>query len=465
MGFKRKEKTEETEERKRIIPIDSNNEQYLLGHALNDPSTAVLLDDLDPKQFLFVNHRVLCECVQYALREGLTLDLDTLDSIKAKYEGGAKLTLEYMGQIADVFQGKAAAEDYAHHLKKLKADKVKDVLSVYLLPDLLSNLAKPTVQIDEVLTELATVRDFVEDQQMTSDFRFISARVVDAEHTQILKDREAGAVFQGVGYKRLDRVLTDGYCPKKMTILAGRPGMAKSAFLLNSLLRLACMGIPCAVYNLEMDHISNYDRAVAILAEVPIIFIVKARDKLTPEMRAREKRAKEFLKHLPLYFYTASTQTIAGIRREVRILREKYHVKVVAYDLFKKLRLRGRRNTSTADMLNESLDQMQAMGKDLDVHQILVVQISREAERRKNKRPRMKELKDAGGYEEVADNIFFLYRPRYYQDAEEDQEDRDYMDTEEIEVIVAKQRMGGGNIKVLFDFTPAMTYVSEPEDA
>lgn len=459
MGFVKKE----TVERKRIIPIDANNEQYILGHAMNDKETAVSLEEFDSEQFLFVNHKVLCKCIQYAMKEGLTLGIDTLDSIKMRYPSGAKLTLEYMGQLEDVFSTKVPAEDYTYHLTKLKTDKIKDTLASFMMPDLHKAVIDPRVPVEELLSKVDKLRSFIEDQNIKTDFQFIDMEQVDDDHTAIMKAREEGTTFQGTGYKQLDRVMTDGYAPKKITVVAGRPGMGKSAYTLNSLLRLACLGIPVAIYNLEMDHISNYDRAISILSQVPISKMVKGRDKMTDLDRLKEKKAKEFLRHIPMYFYKASTQTLPGIRREVRILREKYGVQVVAYDLFKKIRFCGRKNSSTADIINDALDQMQAMGKDLDVHQIIVVQIGRSAEKRKNKRPRLSELKDAGGYEEVADNVLFMYRPKYYQDAEETDGEPNYLDVEDLEIHIAKQRQGSGNIKVMLDFRPALTAIDEAE--
>jgi len=206
-----------------------------------------------------------------------------------------------------------------------------------------------------------------------------------------------------------------------------------------------------------------YDRMIAVRANIPITRLIRQRDQMTPDEKARERKAKDELRSLPIYFYTASTQTMSGIQRDIRILKEKYGVKIVAYDLFDKIRFNYSGNRSTADIMNESLKLIQGMGRDFNIHQILVVQIGRSAEKRKNKRPKLSELKDAGGFEERADNVFFLYRPSYYNNPEEEEEGSSSVDhSEDVEVIIAKQRQGTSNMKVILDFWPATTTIAEP---
>lgn len=468
MGFQKKE-SEKREQSERTFPIDQNNEQYLLGNALSDPRVAELLQDVDHESFLFVNHRALCQSIQYIMAEGLQLSVDTVDAVRQKFKYGDKLTLQYVGELGAIFKGGVGAEDYSFHIKKLKNDKVKDRLAVELLPRLIKEMVNPRMGVDQILGKLSECRDYVEDNHIEGEFRFSTAKSVDAEHDVQIREREADTVFKTTGYKRLDGVLTDGYGPKKITLVAGRPGMAKSALIANSFLRLGRLGIPCAIYNFEMDRVSMYDRMVAILSEVPLMRIIKDRKSMNDDERRREREAKEELKHLPIFFYRFSTQSINGLRRELRLLKDKHKVQVVAYDLFKKMRFRGRSNASTADVLNEALDDIQAIGKELDMHQVLVVQIGRSAEKRKNKRPMLSELKDAGGFEEVADTILFLYRQAYYQQAAEIDgmdihSEMDVTIDEELEVIIAKQRQGAMNKKVMLSFRPALTYIAEEKE-
>lgn len=462
MGFKvTKKKQVEIE---RLIPIDQNNEQYLLGCAMNNHSRLeTLVNEVDPDMFLYENHRAMCSCLHHLYNNNVKVTPDSIDVVKKQFKGGLGLKMEYTMEMSSVFSETPDEQTYQFHVGKLKDDKVKEKLSMYMIPSLTRSMMNTQTTTDIMYQQVCRIKDMLENSTVENDFRFIPMTVVDDDHTRVVLERMKGGSFGTTGYGKLDRYLTDGFARTKLTIVAGRPAMGKSALVGNMLLRLALLGIPVAIFNFEMDCISMYDRLISIRANIEINKLVKDRDKLTDMELVQEKDAKEELRKLPIYFYTASTQSMEGIKRDIRILKEKYKVQVVAYDLFDKIQFKFSGNRSTADVLNEALKQIQGFGRDYDFHQILVVQIGRSAERRKDKRPKLSELKDAGGYEERADNVFFLYRPTYYDTPEnEDDEETNIEKSEDVEIIIAKQRQGVSNVKVLLDFWPATTTIAEP---
>lgn len=469
MGFTVKERKnnvkpprEGDREIKRIIPIDSNNEQYLLGHAINDKGLMeLLLHEAKADTFLYLNHKAMMECFGYLIDNRVKVTADSIDLVKKRFKGGDTLRLEYISELVSIFSDNVNEENFRFHLSKLKDDKIKEQLSINMLPELMRSLLDTNTTTEKIIGRLSGMLSNIEDGRVDSDFRFIPLTAVDKQHTEENIAREEGSSFCTTGYEKLDRFLTDGLSATKLTIVAGRPAMGKSALVANMILRLGLLGIPVGIFNFEMDCISMYDRLISIRANIPITKLIRQREQLTDKERAEEIKAKEEIKNLPIYFYTASTQSMEGIKRDIRILRERHGVKIIAYDLFDKIQFRHSNSRSTADILNESLKLIQGYGRDFDIHQILVVQIGRSAEKRKNKRPKLSELKDAGGYEERADNVFFLYRPNYYNNPEES-EGEELENSEEIEIIIAKQRQGTSNMKVVLDFWPATTTISEP---
>ena len=461
MGFKVADEKKKVD---RLIPIDNNNEQYILAHAMTSTRALdILATEVDHDSFLYLNHRALCQCCQYLASSKVKVTADSIDLVRKKFHKGATVKLEYTTELMSVFDSPFDEENYRFHISKLRDDKVKERLSMQMLPALAKSMMNPSSTTDKLVDEVGKMLRFLEDGRSDTDFKFIPLAVVDDEHNAEIKTRDAGGSFGTTGYDKLDRYLTDGLSATKLTIVAGRPAMGKSALVANILLRLGLLGIPVAIFNFEMDCISMYDRMIAVRANIPITRLIRQREQMSPDEKARELKAKDELKKLPIYFYTASTQTMSGIQRDIRILKEKYGVKVIAYDLFDKIRFNYSGNRSTADIMNESLKLIQGMGRDFDIHQILVVQIGRSAEKRKNKRPKLSELKDAGGFEERADNVFFLYRPSYYNNPEEEEEGSTSVDqSEDIEVIIAKQRQGTSNMKIVLDFWPATTTIAEP---
>lgn len=463
MGFKTKKQPEEEQPKiKRKVPIDKNNEQYLLGHALSDNKLLeILVSEADSDCFLYPNHRAIYRGLKHLFDKALNVEVDSIDAIKNQLREGYTIKLDYLDELKATFQSEAGENNYRMHISKLRDDKVKDNLMLSLMPDFANSLINPQCSVDDLLQQITKIKDVVETGQAASEFNFIPAVDVVAEHDKAIEDRLRGGTFVTTGYEKLDKHLTEGFSRKTMSIVAGRTGMGKSSFVGNVLLRLGLQGVPVAIYNFEMDKIAMLDRLIAIKAEIPLENIIKKRHQLTEDDLRREKEAKELIKNLPIYFFDRSTQTMEGVKRDIRLLKDKYNVQVIAYDLFDKMKFKHTSNRSTADIINENLKTIQGMSRDYDIHQILVVQIGRGAEKRKNKRPRLNELKDAGGYEERADNILFLYRPSYYAQAEEDME-IPVDQSEEIEVIIAKQRQGAMNKKVMFDFFPVSTCISEP---
>jgi len=453
---------EEKQEVTRKIPIDRNNEQCLLGHALNEKiSLEKLCGEVTPEMFLYKNHRAIFESLKYLYDRNLEVTIDAVDAVRSRFVGGDSVRLSYLGELKSIFSDYIAEENYGFHIEKLRDDKIKDELTLKYMPEFAETLLNPRATTEMLMDGIARIKEHIENNFVDTDFRFADLRVVDTEHTEFQKQRELGNVFGSTGYERLDKMLNDGYSKTKMTVVAGRTGMGKSSFVVNSFMRLALAGVPVAIYNFEMDSISTYDRLVSIKANIPLERIIKQREQMTEEEKQREHEAKEELKRAPLYLYNGATQTMEGLRRDIRILKERHGVHTIAYDLFDKMKFKMYNNRSTADTINEGLKQIQNIGREFDVHQVLVVQVGRTAEKRKNKRPKLSELKDAGGYEERADNVLFLYRPEYYTSAQEDKIVTPET-FEPVEIIIAKQRQGAGNVKTSFEFYPASTTISEP---
>lgn len=464
MGFKKKDKVEEPEktEVKRVIPIDKNNEQFLIGHALNNSQWAEqLVSEVDKDTFLYANHKAIFRCMQYLSGQGIDITPDSIESVKKQFDGGMSVRIKYLGEIKSTFKELITDNSYRFHIRKLKNDRVKDSLMMRLLPDLGQMLINPKFDIVDIQKEVETILTNIESNCSDADFLFSDASEAKVERDAERKAREDGTAFVSTGYKKLDNLLTDGFGAGKMSIIAGRTGMGKSALLANIYLRLAMLGVPVALYNFEMGTVSMLDRLISIKANIPLLKLIRKRELLTEEELADEKEAENYIATLPIYFYGSSTQTLEGIKRELKILKERYGIRVVAYDLFDKIKFNYRRGGNDASVINDALKQVQGYSRDFDLHQILIVQIGRSAEKRKNKRPKLSELKDAGGYEERSDNIFFLYRPEYYEMAEEEME-LDETSLEEIEVIIAKQRQGVANTKVILNFFPVTTTIAEP---
>jgi len=259
-------------------------------------------------------------------------------------------------------------------------------------------------------------------------------------------------------------LLTDGFAQGRVTILAGRPGMAKSTFVANSMVRLSNRKHPVAtaLFALEMDGVSMVDRMNAIETDIDLKRLIKDRVSLTNTELKAETDAKKRREKKPIYICDDVRKSLIDVKREVKALREKYGVKVVYIDLFMKLKkMYGTGNKSTADQYTEMLNEVQRIARELHVHICLVVQIGRKVEARTDKRPTISDLKDSGAYEEIADNIFLFYREAYYMTKSADEE----FESDILEIIIGKQRQGTtGTVKALFNGATTKIQKAHEED-
>lgn len=249
-----------------------------------------------------------------------------------------------------------------------------------------------------------------------ADVRFQSAAEVIEKYEIIEKRRDTGEGFYTTGFSSLDKHLTEGFAPKKVTVLAGRPGMGKSAYAVNIMKNLASQNVHTAQLVLEMDNISFMDRLISTMTLIELDKIVKNRDLLTSSEKAAIELAKHRLRNNPyLHLNDKASPTIAAAKKMVQDLQMKIGQKylVLVIDLVDKVKdvLNSADNMSGSFHL--TLNTLQTLAKDLDIHLILVAQINRDSEKKTDKRPGLVNLKHSGAFEEVADLILFVDRPSY----------------------------------------------------
>jgi len=392
------------------------------------------------------NHRVIAWCLHEIYYQNLKATDDVFDVLRVKFTGGKTATggYEYIHNLRTTYGDQIDEPTYNVHLHKLRTDAVKrKVLDSYIVQ--LSRLVyKPSSSISDIAELGSEIETYLKGTADGNRRGFLAMSEVNLLHDEAVKDRSnAGGSFCSTGFQWLDEFLTDGYAAGKVTIAAGRPGMGKSAFVVNSMIRLANKfknPTGSALFALEMDTVSTLDRMNAIETDIPLKKLIKDRRELTPEELELERSAKRRRAKKNIYICDDVRKSLADVKRELRAVKERYGIKVCFIDLFMKLQKpQGSGGRSTADQYTEMLNEAQRIARELQIHLVLVVQIGRKAEARTDKRPQISDLKDSGAYEEIADNILLFYRDAYYlQKALGNAE----LKVDIMEIIIGKQRQG-----------------------
>lgn len=251
------------------------------------------------------------------------------------------------------------------------------------------------------------------------------------------------------GLLSLDNKIS-GYVPGQLYVIAGRPGMGKSAFMCSSLRRTAQTGKGVAIFSLEMTGAEIAARCISdSLDDVRGPFygnILKGQ--MTRDQEESAKLAKDSLSGLPLFIEDEARLTFTEITSKAREIKARLHAQgiplsVVCIDHMGLVTPSNRYAGNKVAEAGEVSGQARALAKELDCCVVLLCQLSREVEKRDDKRPLMADLRWSGEIEQDAHVIGFLYREAYYltQDANADPV-KQHLARNKLEFLIRKNRNG-----------------------
>jgi replicative DNA helicase len=262
-------------------------------------------------------------------------------------------------------------------------------------------------------------------------------------------DRPAtGVLGISSGFADLD-AYTSGFNGGDLIVIAARPSMGKSTFMMDIAEAAASAGKPVAVFSLEMPDEQLGQR---MLASASGVWLKRIRESWTLQDSdwARFTTGMQKLSRLPMYIDDSAGLTAGDIRsRCMKLAMEirEDHPDGIGMILIDYLQLMGADQERAGNRNNEIEDMtrsLKRLAKELNIPVVVLSQLNRNLESRPNKRPLMSDLRDSGGIEQDADMILFLYRDEVYN--------KDSADAGIAEVIIGKQRNGPlGTVRLQFD--------------
>ena len=338
----------------------------------------------------------------------------------------------------------------------------------------------PLAQIERAETELYRVAEEGGSEGKVKSFAEAAIESIKNIETALNNGGHLSGVTTG-----LDGVNTKigGLHRSDLTILAGRPGMGKTALATNMAFSAAqryirdqedgidmtkSAGAAVAFFSLEM---SADQLATRILAEQSGISSENLRTgKISRQEFQQLARASGELSTLPLYIDDTPGLTIAALRTRARRLKRQKNIGMVVVDYLQLLQGSGRSgNDNRVQEISEISRGLKQLAKELHVPVLALSQLSRAVEQREDKRPQLSDLRESGSIEQDADIVLFVYREDYYVAAREpkralDGDDAKIFEAHEqwqrdmervygtAELIVSKQRHGStGKVRMRFD--------------
>jgi replicative DNA helicase len=258
--------------------------------------------------------------------------------------------------------------------------------------------------------------------------------------------REDGLSGVPSGFTPLDRI-TSGWQKTDLIIIAARPAMGKTAFVLSMARNMAVEHkSPVAVFSLEMSSVQLVNRLIAAETELGSEKIKNGH--LADWEWEHFNRKLNVLEEAPLFIDDTPALSIFEFRAKCRRLKMQHNIGVVIVDYLQLMTAgdasRGSREQEVS-MISRSL---KAIAKELDIPILALSQLNRSVESREGKRPQLSDLRESGAIEQDADLVLFIHRPEYYG-ITEDENGNSLIGVAEI--IIAKHRNGSvGDVQLAF---------------
>lgn len=267
------------------------------------------------------------------------------------------------------------------------------------------------------------------------------------EQIQTAANTETGLSGLKTGYDELDR-MTSGWQNSDLIIIAARPAMGKTAFVLSMAKNMAIdYGTPVAIFTLEMANVQLVKRLISNVADLEGEKIKSGQ--LSPDEWTRLNARIAGVYSAPMYLDETPGLSITELRTKARRLVREHGVKLIMIDYLQLMNATGMKLGSREQEVSTISRSLKALAKELNIPIIALSQLNRSTETREDKRPVLSDLRESGAIEQDADIVCFIHRPEYYTKSSEDANGNDIRGLAEL--IVAKHRSGAvGDVKLRF---------------
>jgi replicative DNA helicase len=425
----------------RIPPQSVEAEQAVLGAALIErEAISKVAEFLRPEDFYREAHRLIFNTVLQLFNKNDAVDLVTVVEHLRKDD-----KLEGAGGIAYVTSLANSVPTAANVLYHARIVEEKA-----LLRQLINAATEIAGMGYEGSEEVATIIDTAEKKilgvsrrKVGRDFTPIKSIIFDA-FTKIeqLYETKGGITGLSSGFKDLDQ-LTSGFQPSDLILIAARPSMGKTAFVLNIAQNVAIRSKQAvAFFSLEMSKEQLVQR---MLCAEAVIDSQRLRIGQLEEGDWKKLiNGADRLAAAPIFIDDTPGITVMEMRAKARRLKIEYDLKLIIIDYLQLMQgaSSGRGSENRQQEISEISRSLKSLARELNVPVIALSQLSRSVESRQVKKPMLSDLRESGSLEQDADIVAFLYREDYYNP-----------DTEHkniTEVIIAKHRNGPVDTVQLF---------------
>lgn len=415
----------------RELPYSIEAEQSVIGSMLLNPAAIETASEiLSPEDFYQRQYGIIYQAICELYNGGIAVDMVSLqEHLKGKDLPPEACSLEFFRELVNMVPTSANIKYYA----QIVYDKSLLRRLIEACKEIEQDCYAQEQEIPEICGTAEKKIFTILDQRKTQEFEPISitvSKVID----KIAKASLQKSSVTGVptGFTDLDRQ-TSGMQPSDLILVAARPSMGKTAFILNMARNMILHGYRIAIFSLEMSKEQLVNRLLSMESNVDSQ--VLRNGNLTDSDWDNVVEASSEISEWPLVIDDTPGITVSELRTRCRRYKLEHGLDCIMIDYLQLMSGSGARNEESRQQEISSISRsLKALARELNVPVIACSQLSRAPELRTDHRPMLSDLRESGAIEQDADVVMFLYRDEYYN--------KESPNKGITEVMVAKQRNG-----------------------
>lgn len=435
----------------KIPPQAIDLEEAVLGSLMLDSNAVTeVLEVLREESFYKTEHVYIFKAIKHLFSESQPVDILTVVN-QLKREGNLEISggAAYVSKLTSRIANTSNIEFHARILVQKEIERNLIGISSTIIKDAYEDEIDAFKQLDAAQQKLFEISE----QKIKRNFLKISDLITKAklqiQHAANLNENDEQPGVPS-GFNVLDK-MTAGWQKSDLIVLAARPAMGKTAFVL-SLARNAAVDHkrPVAFFSLEMSSIQLVMRLIS--SETQLSGEKLRRGSLANhEWHQLDAQIKQ-LSDAPLFIDDTPALSILELKAKARRLKTNHNIQMIIIDYLQLMTAEvSGKNGNREQEISTISRSLKVLAKELEIPVIALSQLSRDVEKRgaNDKIPQLSDLRESGAIEQDADMVMFIYRPEYYKIYQ----DETGMNLEGIaEIHIAKHRNGSvGNVRLKFN--------------
>ena len=402
----------------KLPPQSPEFEEAVLGAILLDKDALQnVVEILEPEHFYVeANQRI------YAAMQRLNSNMAPIDMLTMCEELNRTGELQAVGgrvYIAKLTSRVGAAVNIEYHARIIFQKYLQRSL-IHLGGEMVTSGYDESKDVEDLLEEAENNLFTLSQGSLKRDVIQISSTIDEAiQQMDAAAKREDQLSGIPSGFRKIDQI-TMGWQPATMVVIAARPAMGKTAFVLSMARKMAIdYNIPIAMFSLEMSNVELVKRLMTAETEIPSEKIKSGRLS-TDEWNHFNARIGR-LRNAPIFIDDTPGLSVFDLRSKARILKKKHAIKCIIIDYPQLMTASAMKPGSRQEEVSMISPSPKGLAKELNIPVIALSQLSRNVEGRTSekggldsKRPQLSDLRESGAIEQDADMVCFIHRPEYY---------------------------------------------------